>query len=140
MSNITSYLLLIRHGENDWVGTDRLAGRTPDVHLNEKGKEQAAALGQITQNIVVGRVETVGGPDGFDQRFYLYCPPLGYQLPLLQVRHRIELYPAEIISLAENVGSITTQNSDELKNNLKLVFARPKTKQIIASLLAQSKQ
>jgi probable phosphomutase (TIGR03848 family) len=44
MSNLTTYLLLIRHGENDWVGTDRLAGRSPDVHLNDKGRQQAADL------------------------------------------------------------------------------------------------
>lgn len=36
-----TYVLLIRHGENDWVGTDRLAGRTPGVHLNETGHTQA---------------------------------------------------------------------------------------------------
>lgn len=42
----TSILLLIRHGENDWVGTDRLAGRTPGVHLNDRGREQAAALAE----------------------------------------------------------------------------------------------
>jgi probable phosphoglycerate mutase len=50
MSSITSYVLLIRHGENDWVGTDRLAGRTPDVHLNDKGKAQAAALAELLSN------------------------------------------------------------------------------------------
>jgi probable phosphomutase (TIGR03848 family) len=33
-------ILLIRHGENDMVGK-KLAGRLPDVHLNEKGKAQA---------------------------------------------------------------------------------------------------
>ncbi|HSN77438.1 MAG TPA: MSMEG_4193 family putative phosphomutase [Anaerolineae bacterium] len=37
-------LLLIRHATNDWVG-DRLAGWTPGVHLNEPGRDQAAALG-----------------------------------------------------------------------------------------------
>jgi probable phosphomutase (TIGR03848 family) len=47
MGNFTTYLLLIRHGENDWVGTDRLAGRTPDVHLNEKGQQQAANLATL---------------------------------------------------------------------------------------------
>lgn len=44
MNNVTTFVLLIRHGENDWVGTDRLAGRTPGVHLNEKGREQALNL------------------------------------------------------------------------------------------------
>ncbi len=47
MSNFTTYLLLVRHGENDWVGTDRLAGRTPDVHLNDKGRQQATDLAPL---------------------------------------------------------------------------------------------
>jgi probable phosphomutase (TIGR03848 family) len=36
-------LLLVRHALNDWVG-DRLAGWTPNVHLNDKGRAQAQAL------------------------------------------------------------------------------------------------
>lgn len=37
-------LLLIRHGENDFVKKQRLAGRLPGVHLNAHGRAQAAAL------------------------------------------------------------------------------------------------
>lgn len=37
--------LLIRHAVNDFVKTGRLAGWTPDVHLNDEGRAQAAALG-----------------------------------------------------------------------------------------------
>lgn len=37
-------ILLIRHGENDYVKEGRMAGRLPGVHLNEKGREQAQAL------------------------------------------------------------------------------------------------
>jgi probable phosphoglycerate mutase len=40
----TTYVLLIRHGENEYVSTHRLAGRTPAVHLNEKGHGQAREL------------------------------------------------------------------------------------------------
>jgi probable phosphoglycerate mutase len=36
-------ILLIRHGENSFVGK-RMAGRLPDVFLNERGQKQAAAL------------------------------------------------------------------------------------------------
>jgi probable phosphoglycerate mutase len=36
-------ILLVRHGENDMVGKS-LAGRLPDVHLNEKGQAQARQL------------------------------------------------------------------------------------------------
>jgi probable phosphomutase (TIGR03848 family) len=47
MTSSASYILLIRHGENDWVGTNRLAGRTPSVHLNEKGRQQANTLAEL---------------------------------------------------------------------------------------------
>ena len=39
-------ILLIRHGENEYVKTGRLAGRLPGVHLNEKGQEQARKLAE----------------------------------------------------------------------------------------------
>jgi probable phosphomutase (TIGR03848 family) len=39
-------ILLIRHGENDYVKTGRLAGRMPGVHLNEKGRKQAEAVAE----------------------------------------------------------------------------------------------
>ncbi|MDD2922729.1 MAG: histidine phosphatase family protein [Anaerolineales bacterium] len=37
-------LLLIRHGENDYVKTGKLAGRISGVHLNQRGQDQARAL------------------------------------------------------------------------------------------------
>ncbi len=37
-------VLLIRHGENDYVKKGRLAGRLPGVHLNDKGLAQAKNL------------------------------------------------------------------------------------------------
>ncbi|MDO9087472.1 MAG: histidine phosphatase family protein [Anaerolineaceae bacterium] len=43
-------ILLIRHGENDWVGK-RLAGRMPDVHLNKKGQDQASQLAEILKTL-----------------------------------------------------------------------------------------
>ncbi|RME42799.1 MAG: MSMEG_4193 family putative phosphomutase [Caldilineae bacterium] len=39
-------LLLVRHGENDWVGKNRLAGWTAGVHLNKTGRKQAQATGR----------------------------------------------------------------------------------------------
>jgi probable phosphomutase (TIGR03848 family) len=39
-----AYILLIRHGQNDWVNKRRLAGWTPGVHLNEEGRSQAQQL------------------------------------------------------------------------------------------------
>lgn len=39
-------LLLIRHGENEYVKTGKMAGRLPGVHLNDRGQKQAQALGE----------------------------------------------------------------------------------------------
>ncbi|MEA4906878.1 MAG: phosphoglycerate mutase [Chloroflexi bacterium] len=42
-------LLLIRHGENDYMYRG-LAGRLPEIHLNQKGRQQAVKLaGQLVQ-------------------------------------------------------------------------------------------
>jgi probable phosphoglycerate mutase len=46
-------LLLIRHGENDYVKTGKLAGRIPGVHLNEKGQKQAQDLGEALKNVPI---------------------------------------------------------------------------------------
>ena len=46
-------LLLIRHGENDFVKTGKMAGRLPGVHLNERGQKQAAALGEALKDVPI---------------------------------------------------------------------------------------
>jgi hypothetical protein len=103
-------------------------------------RQQGAALGQQTQNIVYGRVQTVGDGQLFYQNFSLYCAPLTYETHLLQVTHGIDLYPAQVIVSGEPSPPLTAASPDELKERLKEVFAREKTKKTIASLIAQSKQ
>lgn len=44
-------LLLIRHGENDYVKTGKMAGRLPGVHLNDRGKRQASALSEALKDV-----------------------------------------------------------------------------------------
>ncbi len=46
-------LLLIRHGENDYTKTHRLAGRLPGVHLNEFGQKQAQALAEALAQVPI---------------------------------------------------------------------------------------
>lgn len=46
-------LLLIRHGENDYTKTHRLAGRMPGVHLNEHGQRQAEALAEALTQVPI---------------------------------------------------------------------------------------
>jgi len=49
-------ILLIRHGENEYVAKGRLAGRLPGVHLNDHGKAQAQALGKTLANAPIKAV------------------------------------------------------------------------------------
>ena len=49
-------LLLIRHGENNYVKTGKMAGRLPGVHLNERGKKQAQALGDALKDVPIKAV------------------------------------------------------------------------------------
>ena len=46
-------LLLIRHGENDYTKKHKLAGYTPDVHLNERGQSQAQALADALKDVPI---------------------------------------------------------------------------------------
>ena len=46
-------LMLIRHGENDYSKKGRLAGRLPDVHLNDKGKQQADELSKALAGVPI---------------------------------------------------------------------------------------
>src|SRR5215213_9342410 len=46
-------LLLIRHGENDFTKTHKLAGYTPNVHLNERGQSQAQGLAEALKEVSI---------------------------------------------------------------------------------------
>jgi probable phosphomutase (TIGR03848 family) len=49
-------LLLIRHGENDFVKTGRLPGQSAGIHLNERGQKQAQALGEALREVPIKAV------------------------------------------------------------------------------------
>jgi len=49
-------LLLIRHGENEYVKTGKMAGRLSGVHLNERGQKQAADLAEALKQVPIKAV------------------------------------------------------------------------------------
>ena len=51
-------LLLVRHAFNDWLVGDRLAGWTPGIYLNDKGRAQAEALGRRLADQPIAAVYT----------------------------------------------------------------------------------
>jgi len=46
-------ILLVRHGENNYVKKNILAGRLPGVHLNEKGRSQAQAVAERLKSVPI---------------------------------------------------------------------------------------
>ncbi len=46
-------VLLVRHGENDWVKKHRLAGWIPNIHLNERGIAQAQEVAQRLSQVEI---------------------------------------------------------------------------------------
>jgi broad specificity phosphatase PhoE len=55
-TQIMPLVLLIRHGENDFVKTNKLAGRLPGVHLNARGQKQAEGLGEALKDVPIRAV------------------------------------------------------------------------------------
>ena len=51
-------LLLVRHGENNYVKTHRLAGRQPGVHLNKKGRKQAKKVAKFLKGAAIKAIYT----------------------------------------------------------------------------------
>lgn len=51
-------ILLIRHAENEYVKKGRLAGRMPDIHLNENGKGQANKLAEAIAKAPIKAIYT----------------------------------------------------------------------------------
>ena len=46
-------LLLIRHGENDYLTRNKLPGHYPNIHLNERGRDQAAELDRTLNQLPI---------------------------------------------------------------------------------------
>ena len=81
--------MLIRHAQNDWVKTGRLAGWTPGVHLNEEGRRQAEALGE---RLASAKLQAV------------YSSPLERAVETAEavVKH----YPGLAVQIEEEVGEV----------------------------------
>ena len=84
-------LLLIRHGENDFVKSSKMAGRITGIHLNEKGRKQAEALGEALKDFPITAI---------------YSSPLERTMetaqPIAQAR-KLEVIPAPDL-LEANLG------------------------------------
>ncbi len=50
---LMTYILLVRHGQNEWVKEKRLAGWIPGVQLNEEGRHEVKLLAQRLSSLPI---------------------------------------------------------------------------------------
>jgi hypothetical protein len=111
--------------------------RTPVALL----REQAAALGEKTRNVVTAEVESESVPPSDEKLFtyslYLVAPAIRYRYQLLTIRHPITLYPISVTTpKMPNWAKVGSEQ--DFANWLKTVLASNETKMIIRALMAQS--
>lgn len=121
-------------------------------------KEQAALLGQTTKNLVEAQVESDSEDNSglFVDRFVIYSAVINYRYELFSVRYPFEFYPATIWwDGYPNTAYIEVEDGDyetpieqsrivnsrrEIEEELKNIFAHPKTIRIIQAIMARSRE
>jgi hypothetical protein len=113
-----------------WGEIEATTVRTPLSIL----REQAAALGPRTKNLVEAKVETRNNGGKFIHAFELVVPSLdNYTYQLFEVQHPPELYPIEL--RGKNI-LLTTE--DSFMSWLKDPLSSAETRKIVSNLLAQA--
>ena len=104
-------------------------------------KQQGVYLGQKTNNLVIGEVRSLAGADFVRHFFELSAPLMGYNHSLFYIEHDpVKLYPVEIKSRGGVLGPEGKADTpDQFLAELKEILNSENTKQIIQSLIAQSR-
>ena len=100
-------------------------------------KEQAAALKEKTEGLVLAGLRPASAPDGsFWVGFDLYSPALGeYTYHLFEVTYPLQFFP---VTLTGADGAQTAQTPDQFKALLGSVLRSPRTKQVVEAIMAQA--
>jgi hypothetical protein len=119
-------------------------------------KEQAALLGNKTQNVVTAEVGLLGTSttEQFVNGFYLVAPALeNYRYRLFTISHSVNPYPVifeldeplyyevgdpELVQVKNPRYILKARNEQEFATILQAIFASERTRQIINVLRAQS--
>jgi hypothetical protein len=113
-----------------WGEIETTAVRTPLSMM----REQAAALGPRTKNLVEAKVETRIYAGDFRHTFALVVPSLdNYTYELFQIQHDVNLYPVHVMG---QIAALTTE--DEFTAWLRKRLSSEQTRKIVTNLLAQA--
>lgn len=103
-------------------------------------KKQASILTDITKSVLRGYVKIDSGEGGeMYIQLYILAPSLGeYRYSILSVSHKVNMYPATV---TDNVKGkqYKCDDQDTLLNVLKMILSSKELRNIIASLISQSK-
>ncbi len=100
-------------------------------------REQAAAVGQATDNVVHAQVSTVGQVDDFQHRLEFVAPGLNnYTFTVATVLHGIDIYPC--VLRRHDGDSEECKDEAALGEKLGTVLSSDRTHEILASLVSQS--
>ena len=113
--------------------------KTPLVIL----QDQAALLGDITNNQLVGYIEYFDYPSkGLSEaRLYISVPALqNYKILILSLHFSyLEIYPVRLRNTISDNQIIECKNEDEFKTALQNIFTSEHVQKIITALLVQIK-
>jgi hypothetical protein len=107
-------------------------------------KEQAAALGKKTANVVEATVESTSSGTrwtmyDFVHEFYLVGPLLNnYRYQLFTARNGVDLYPVKVEFSEFGEDRVTASSEEELLNILGRIFSSDKTRKVVDAIIAQS--
>jgi len=123
--------------KNLWGSIPKIDVKPPVVIL----REQAAMLGQMTDNVLEGRVRQVMAAPGQDLSYILdiIAPALDrYYYSVLQVDHKVApFYPLQV-TLQISDKTFVGRDEAEFVDILSRFLSSEQVQQVIASLLVQS--
>lgn len=102
-------------------------------------RRQATLIGEQTNRVIEGVVETRSQDDTFIYELSLVMPSLdNYMFKLLRVEHGISLYPLEIVRLYVVSGVYPCRNEQEYLATLRELLSSTEVHSIIRALYSQS--
>lgn len=110
--------------------------RTPMKYL----RDQATALSELTENVLVGEVIYGWGTGGeFTIELRIVVPNLNsYRYSILEVKHPIEIYPLRMYDYATQTR-YECKNEEEFLADLESILSSPAVRKVITTLISQSR-
>jgi hypothetical protein len=99
-------------------------------------KEQAAALGRKTRNMIEAAVETTVRDGWFRHTLKLRVPTIGdYSYKILTISHGADPYPVEIWNSLESDNMVKASGLEDFKAKLKGILSSERIKKVLNNLL-----